>query len=96
VVSKTTNAFICFDRHVKLLTDRGVSWEMALNRKEQSKGKMDGFYCSKKEQKGKRLYLLAIQKESSSHLFTITRYTFYKSYGCGQNYQFFVYRQFLF
>ena len=61
------------NRHVKLLTDRGVSWEMALNRKEQSIGKMDGFYCSKKQQKGKRLYLLAIQKESSTHLFTITR-----------------------
>ena len=73
MIAPILNSFLGINRHVKLLTDRGVSWEMALKRKQQSKGKMDGFYCSKKEQKGKRLYLLAIQKESSTHLFTITR-----------------------
>jgi hypothetical protein len=32
-----------------------------------------GFYCSKREQYHRHLYLLALQKENSTHLFNITR-----------------------
>ncbi|CAH3183124.1 unnamed protein product, partial [Porites lobata] len=54
--------------------DRGIGWDSAVKQlQDNGKNKFDGFYCSKREQKGRRLYLLAIQKESSTHLFNITR-----------------------
>ena len=54
--------------------DRGIDWVSAVKIfQENGSKKFDGFYCSKREQKGKRLYLLAIQKETSTHLFNITR-----------------------
>ncbi|XP_065178274.1 uncharacterized protein LOC135808951 [Sycon ciliatum] len=53
--------------------DRGISWEDALKRYERKQGDHDGFYVSKREQKGKHLYLLAMQKERSPHLMFVTR-----------------------
>ena len=61
-------------RHVTVNVDRGIDWDSAVRLfQENGSKKFDGFYCSKREQKGKRLYLLAIQKETSGHLFNITR-----------------------
>ncbi|XP_031566399.1 protein FORGETTER 1-like [Actinia tenebrosa] len=60
--------------HVILNVDRGVDWESALSRfNHSSKADLNGFYCSKREQKHQRFYLLALQKESSTHLFNIIR-----------------------
>ena len=53
--------------------DRGMSWENATTRADNYKGKHDGFYVSKRDMYGKKLFLLATQKEGSSHLFTIAR-----------------------
>lgn len=55
------------------MVDRGMSWEMATTRVDNFKGKHDGFYVSKRDMYGKKMYLLATQKEGSSHLFTIAR-----------------------
>ncbi|CAH3197141.1 unnamed protein product [Porites evermanni] len=61
-------------KHVTVNVDRGIGWDSAVEQlQDNGKNKFDGFYCSKREQKGRRLYLLAIQKESSTHLFNITR-----------------------
>lgn len=61
-------------KHVTVNVDRGIDWDSAVRLfQENGSKKFDGFYCSKREQKGKRLYLLAIQKETSGHLFNITR-----------------------
>lgn len=60
-------------KHVALIVDRGMSWEMALKRLSNHSGKNDGFYMSRRETRGKRLYLLATQKENSSHVFKIAR-----------------------
>ena len=65
---------LSFFRHVTVNVDRGIGWDSAVKQlQDNGKSKFDGFYCSKREQKGRRLYLLAIQKESSTHLFNITR-----------------------
>ena len=65
---------LSFFRHVTVNVDRGIGWDSAVKQlQDNGKNKFDGFYCSKREQKGRRLYLLAIQKESSTHLFNITR-----------------------
>ncbi|XP_062605521.1 uncharacterized protein LOC134267315 [Saccostrea cucullata] len=58
---------------VELNVDRGMSWEMATTRADNYKGKHDGFYISKRDMYGRKMYLLATQKEGSSHLFTIAR-----------------------
>lgn len=58
---------------VELNVDRGMSWENATTRADNYKGKHDGFYVSKRDMYGKKLFLLATQKEGSSHLFTIAR-----------------------
>lgn len=55
------------------MVDRGMSWEMATTRADNFKGKYDGFYVSKRDMYGKKMYLLATQKEGSPHLFTIAR-----------------------
>lgn len=61
-------------KHVTVSVDRGIDWDSAVKIfQENGSKKFDGFYCSKREQKGRRLYLLAIQKETSTHLFNITR-----------------------
>jgi len=61
-------------KHVTLNVDRGIDWDSAVKQfQENGSNKLDGFYCSKREQKGQRLYLLAIQKKSSIRLFNITR-----------------------
>ncbi|XP_065056159.1 uncharacterized protein LOC135684506 [Rhopilema esculentum] len=60
-------------KHVVLSIDRGLSWEKALNLQESHSGNLDGFYCSKKEQRGRRLYLLAIEKDQATNLFIIYR-----------------------
>lgn len=61
-------------KHMTVNVDRGIGWDSAVKQlQDNGKNKFDGFYCSKREQKGRRLYLLAIQKESSTHLFNITR-----------------------
>ncbi|XP_033761230.1 LOW QUALITY PROTEIN: protein FORGETTER 1-like [Pecten maximus] len=58
---------------LELKVDRGVSWSAALTRLETHKGPKDGFYISKREIFGRKLYILATQKENSNHLFRYTR-----------------------
>ena len=66
------HAYVCRLTHVVL--DRGISWEAAVEILSQSPPSPDnGFYCSKREQYGRRLYILACQKENSPHLFNIVR-----------------------
>ncbi|XP_069103404.1 protein strawberry notch homolog 1-like isoform X2 [Argopecten irradians] len=58
---------------LELKVDRGVSWSSALTRLETHKGPKDGFYVSRREIFGRKLYILATQKENSNHLFRYTR-----------------------
>ncbi len=44
-----------------------------MERSERFTGKHDGFYCSKRDQFGKKLFILATKKDNSSHLFKIAR-----------------------
>ena len=75
-----------------MVVDRGVSWEVAVQLYEQhlsdhqslvgdgpsqAAAKGSGFYCSRREQYHHHLYLLALQKENSTHLFNIVRCTQY-------------------
>lgn len=79
MVGKPKEVFTEFNKNhavttsVELMVDRGMSWEMATTRADNFKGKYDGFYVSKRDMYGKKMYLLATQKEGSSHLFTIAR-----------------------
>ena len=58
-----------------MVADRGVSWAEASSLAQQAANrKGSGFYRSKREQYHRHLYLLALQKESASHLFNIIRY----------------------
>ena len=61
-----------------LSVDRGLSWDEAVKKHESHNGQLDGFYCSKREQKGRRLYLLAVEKENAMNLYIIYRYDFQK------------------
>ena len=62
-------------RHVTVLIDRGYSWEQALDRLSVHKGSPDnGFYMTRREVRGKHLFVLATLKEGSGHIFKITRY----------------------
>ncbi|OWF49684.1 Protein strawberry notch [Mizuhopecten yessoensis] len=58
---------------LELKVDRGVSWSSALTRLETHKGPRDGFYVSKRDIFGRKLYILATQKDNSNHLFKYTR-----------------------
>ncbi|KAK2165679.1 hypothetical protein NP493_1355g00006 [Ridgeia piscesae] len=63
-------------RHFVLNIDRGMSWQRALQRLsnyDTSEESPNGFYCSRREHKGRRWFILATQKHTSSHLFTIAR-----------------------
>ena len=51
-----------------------MSWEQALKRYENNHGEDNGFYYSRRENRGKRLHLLATLKEGSTHVFRIARY----------------------
>ena len=62
-----------FFRLVELNIDRGMSWEMAVTRADNHQERHDGFYVSKREIFGKKLYILATQKENSTHLVKIAR-----------------------
>ena len=64
---------VYFSRLIELNVDRGMSWEMAISRADNHKERNDGFYVSKRELYGKKLYILATQKENSTHLFKIAR-----------------------
>ena len=69
-----------------MVVDRGVSWETAVQVYEQhlsdhgasessTAGRgQSGFYCSRREQYHRHLYILALQKENSTHLFNIIRF----------------------
>lgn len=60
--------------HTHVVADRGVSWAEASSLAQQAANrKGSGFYRSKREQYHRHLYLLALQKESASHLFNIIR-----------------------
>jgi hypothetical protein len=74
--------------HTHVVVDRGVGWDMALQLYEEhvaehksevadqsspAAGRGSGFYCSRREQYHQHLYLLALQKENSPHLFNIVR-----------------------
>ena len=71
-----------------MVVDRGVGRDMALQLYEEqaaehksevadqsspAAGRGSGFYCSRREQYHQHLYLLALQKENSPHLFNIVR-----------------------
>ena len=60
-------------KHVTLSIDRGINWNKAMELYGNHCGKFDGFYCSKKSQKGKKLYLLATEKENVSNVYIIYR-----------------------
>lgn len=60
-------------RLIELNIDRGMSWDMAVTRLESHTGPQDGFYISKRDMWGRKLCILATQKETSSHLFRISR-----------------------
>ena len=63
-------------RHIVLNIDRGMSWQRALQRLanyDTSEESPNGFYCSRRENKGRRWYILATQKDGSSHLFKVAR-----------------------
>ena len=55
------------------MVDRGVSFEQAKEKFNRNSNVECGFYQSKRDQYGKKLYLLAIQKELAPHLFMVTR-----------------------
>ena len=77
---------LCRSRHTHVVVDRGVSWETAVQVYEQhlsdhgasessTAGRgQSGFYCSRREQYHRHLYILALQKENSTHLFNIIRF----------------------
>ncbi|XP_066924417.1 uncharacterized protein [Clytia hemisphaerica] len=76
IVFKETDLGASITRHVKLLVDRGYPFEKACNILKANEGSdqtESGFYRSRREQYGKKLYLLAIQKQRMQHLFTVTR-----------------------
>ncbi|XP_019644077.1 PREDICTED: protein FORGETTER 1-like [Branchiostoma belcheri] len=60
-------------RHVVLSVDRGMDWDTAMERAKNHGKEKDGFYCSRREVRGRRLYILATQKENSTHLFKVAR-----------------------
>jgi hypothetical protein len=61
-------------RNVVLSIDRGMSWDKALARlANYPSGKSCGFYCSKRDVWGKKLYLLATLKENTKHTYRIAR-----------------------
>ena len=47
---------------------------LQLTRLENHPGEHNGFYCSRRDVRGRRLYVLATMKENSSHVFKIARY----------------------
>ena len=53
--------------------DRGMSWEAAVTRADNYTGKHDGFYESRRDVWGRKLFILATQKEGSTHLMRIAR-----------------------
>ncbi|XP_047130991.1 uncharacterized protein LOC100210324 isoform X1 [Hydra vulgaris] len=60
-------------QHVFVTVDRGVSFETAKEKFIKNSDVSCDFYRSKREQYGKKLYLLAVQKDLSPHLFMVTR-----------------------
>ena len=54
--------------------DRGIPYLQALQKYNENSHNESGFFRSKREQYGKKLHLLAIQKERANHLFMVTRY----------------------
>jgi hypothetical protein len=67
--------------HTHVILDRGVTWEAANRLLEESPSHEDnGFYRSKREQFGRNLYLLALQKDTAPHLFHLIRPNTGRSY----------------
>eukprot|EP00058_Branchiostoma_floridae_P022077 XP_002607567.1 hypothetical protein BRAFLDRAFT_119723 [Branchiostoma floridae] len=50
-----------------------MDWDSAVQRSKNHEKEKDGFYCSRREVRGRRLYILATQKENSTHLFKVAR-----------------------
>ncbi|XP_057302346.1 uncharacterized protein LOC130636592 isoform X2 [Hydractinia symbiolongicarpus] len=73
VVFKEAQLGSSVTRHVLVLVDRGVPFEQAVEKYNVNKHNESGFYRSKRDQYGRKLYVLAIQKERSNHLFTVMR-----------------------
>lgn len=75
-VKKELTFFPNLWRLVELDVDRGMSWEMAMKRYENycSMGLIAGFYVSKRDMFGQKMYILATPKENSTHLFHIARW----------------------
>ena len=61
-------------RLIELNIDRGMSWEQAVIRADNHSQKQDGFYISRRDVWGKKLFILATQKENSTHLFRVARF----------------------
>jgi hypothetical protein len=60
-------------QHFTVIVDRGVNFTSAAQILDQAQDKDSGFYWSRRETRGQRLHLLAIQKKNSPHLFKIIR-----------------------
>ncbi|XP_074658013.1 uncharacterized protein LOC141910988 [Tubulanus polymorphus] len=60
-------------KHKTLIVDRGMSLQVALEKSRKYTGKHDGFYVSRNEVRGHKFYLLAMQRENSTHMFKIAR-----------------------
>jgi len=73
IVFKEVQLGASVTKHAVIHVDRGIPYLQALSKFNDNLHTQSGFYISKREQYGKKLYLLAIQKEQSNHLFTITR-----------------------
>ncbi len=74
ISSYTCNCFpFPHSSHTHVVADRGVCWEDACALAALAQGEGSGFYRSKREQYHRHLYLLALRKENSSHLFNIIR-----------------------
>lgn len=73
----TYDAIIICYSHIVLNVDRGMTWEQALVRlKNHEGGKHNSFYCSRRAVRHQKLYILATQKDASSHLYKMARWHF--------------------
>lgn len=62
-------------RLIELEIDRGLDWDHALTRYENYRdvSPMTGFYISKREMFGSKMFILVTPKDSSSHMFHVAR-----------------------
>ena len=73
IVFKDAQLGMSVTRHILVLVDRGIPFDQAMNKYNSNLKTENGFFRSKRDQYGKKLYLLAIQKTRSNHLYTVYR-----------------------